>query len=257
MGVHDAAARGFDRAAREYEHARPGYPDQALDLIIQTCGIESGTRVVDLAAGTGKLTRSLVATGAYVIAVEPVDGMARRLSQVLPQVRLVRSLAERLPFAPASLDAVTVAQAFHWFDEQAALGELARVICPGGALALVWNVRDESVPWVRRFTEIIIEEAGGTPYRRDYTSDRWRAAFAEHGGFSSLEARRIRNDQDATIELVVERAASTSFVAALPEEHRQRTLARVREMLESHPELRGRDHFPFPYDTDVFWCRRR
>lgn len=257
MGVHDAAARGFDRAAEQYEHARPGYPAEAVALVVDECGIGPETRVLDLAAGTGKLTRSLTATRATVLAGEPVGGMAERLSAVLPEARLVRTVAENLPFGIASLDAVTIAQAFHWFDETPALRELARVLVPGGGLALIWNVRDESVPWVRRFTEIIIEEAGGTPYRRDYTSDRWQALFAENEAFTTLQARRIRNDQNATVDLVVERAASTSFVAALPEAHRVRTLARVRDMLLSHPELRGVDEFPFPYDTDVFWCHRR
>ncbi len=256
-GVHDTAARGFDCAAREYESTRPGYPIGAIDLIVEQCAIGPETVLLDLAAGTGKLTRPLAATGATVIAGEPVEGMARRLSGGLPTVQLLRTLAESLPFAPSSFDAVTVGQAFHWFDETDALAELARVLAPGGGLALVWNVRDESVPWVRSFTEIIIEEAGGTPYRRDYTSERWHTLFARSEAFTPLEARRIRNDQEATVDLVVERAASTSFVAALPAEHRAHTLERVRRMLEMHPELQGVDTFPFPHDTDVFWCHRR
>ena len=136
MGVHDAAARGFDSAADEYERARPGYPAAAIDLVIDACGIDAGTRMLDLAAGTGKLTRSLVATGASVVAAEPVEGMARRLHTLLPEVALARTLAEHMPFADGAFRAVTVAQAFHWFDESATLRELARVLveAPGNRL---------------------------------------------------------------------------------------------------------------------------
>lgn len=257
MTVHDAAARGFQRGADDYERARPSYPADAVAFLVERLGIGPGTRVLDLAAGTGKLTRLLAPTGAELVAVEPVPAMRAVLVDAVPAADVLDGVAEAIPLPDASVDAVTVAQAFHWFDAPAALAEITRVLRPGGGLGLVWNVRDESVPWVRRFTEITVERSGGTPYRRDYTFQHWQDELAAVGGLTPLETRRFRFDQEVDVELVVDRAASISFVSALPDDQRHAVLAEVRTMLEQHPELQGRATFPFPYETDVYWCHRR
>lgn len=216
-----------------------------------------GRRVCDLAAGTGKLTRLLVAAGADVVAVEPVAGMRGELAAALPTVEVLDATAEDLPFGDRSVDLVTVAQAFHWFDVPAALAEIARVLRPDGGLALIWNVRDESVDWVRRFTEIIVERSDGIPYRRDYTFDAWADQVASSGGFTPLQEARFDNPQETDLELVLARAASTSFVSALPDDRREPLLAEMRTMLVGHPDVPLDGPFAFPHTTDVYWCRRR
>src|SRR6185503_12958613 len=158
-GVHRLAAVGFDRAADAYERARPSYPDEAVALLVGALGIGPGRRVLDLAAGTGKLTRLLMPTGAGLVAVEPVAGMRARLLAAVPEVEVLDGTAEALPLPDGSVDAVVCAQAWHWFDSAAALAEVRRVLRPGparaaGGLAVVFNIRDESVAWVRELTGV-------------------------------------------------------------------------------------------------------
>src|SRR5687768_1642879 len=125
MPVHEVAQRGFDAGADAYERARPSYPAEAVAWFVDNLRISDGARVCDLAAGTGKFTRLITPSGADIIAVEPVEGMSRHLRSAQPEVPVVAGTAEALPFADGSLDAVTVAQAFHWFDEDRAFAELA------------------------------------------------------------------------------------------------------------------------------------
>lgn len=261
--INVAAASGFTRGADDYERARPSYPSAVVALLADACGLVAGARVLDLAAGTGKLTRLLTPTGAEVIAVEPVAAMREQLAAILPDVEAVDGTAEAIPLDDASLDLVTIAQAFHWFDEAASLAELARVIAPAGSLALIWNVRDESVDWVHQFTELIVERGGGRPYTPYHEVGSGKAMtrgieeiVAASGSFTPLEHRRFPNPQMTTLDDVVARAASTSFVAALPEGERARTLEDVRALLVAHPDVPETGEFVFPHDTDVYWCRR-
>ena len=142
LPIDEVAARGFEAGAAAYEAARPGYPDEAVDVLRDEVGIGPGTNVLDLAAGTGKLTRRLLELGSSVTAVEPVAAMRSQLQTVLPEVEVVEGTAEEIPAADASLDVVTVAQAFHWFRFDEALAEIRRVLRPGGGLAIVFNQRD-------------------------------------------------------------------------------------------------------------------
>lgn len=252
----DEVSRWFSRAAADYEQARPGYPRAVLDMLVDDAGLGRGHRVCDLAAGTGKLTRLLVAEGADVVAVEPVASMRDQLIAAVPDVEVLDGTAESIPLPDDAVDLVTVAQAFHWFDAPAALDEIARVLRPGGSLVLIWNVRDESVDWVRRFTEIIIAGTDGIPYRRDYTFDHWAETVAASGRFTPLYEVRFDNAQPTDVELVVARAASTSYVSALPDDRREALLAEIREMLVAHPGVADDGPFEFPHETDVYWCRR-
>jgi ubiquinone/menaquinone biosynthesis C-methylase UbiE len=136
--VHRAAATGFARSVEAYERGRPDYPPEAIAYLQRELELRAGRTVVDLAAGSGKLTRQLVALRCEVIAVEPVDEMRAAIGA---GIRTLEGTAEAIPLPDASADAVTVAQAFHWFDGPKALAEIARVLRPGGALALVWNRR--------------------------------------------------------------------------------------------------------------------
>jgi SAM-dependent methyltransferase len=144
-------ARSFGAAADAYERARPDYPEAAVDWLLP-----AGARtVLDLAAGTGKLTRALVARGLEVVAVEPLAEMRATLAAALPEVRALEGTAEAIPLPDASVDAIKVAQAWHWVDPERAAAEAARVLRPGGTLGLVWNRRDERVDWVARLSEVM------------------------------------------------------------------------------------------------------
>lgn len=253
MSVHEAAAQGFDRAADEYERGRPGYPAEAVALLAETFGLRAGASVVDLAAGTGKLTQMLLPTGATVIAVEPVAGMRRKLSELLPQVQVLDGTAEAMPLPDGSVDAVTAGSAFHWFQGEAALAELHRVLRPGGGLGLLWNVRDESVDWIAELGKIIQTHRGDVPGR---ASGRWRQAFEATTRFTPLQERHFPFEQTGDVETMLARVSSISFIAALPDTERTGMLNQVRELLHTHPQTRGRTTFTLPYRTEVFWCER-
>jgi SAM-dependent methyltransferase len=247
--IHDLAARGFERAGDDYERGRPSYPAEAIEYLARELGVARGVRVLDLAAGTGKLTRQLVPTGADVVAVEPVAGMRRKLVEALPAVEALAGTAEALPLPDASVDAVFCGQAFHWFDGDRALPEIHRVLRPGGALALIWNVRDETVEWERRLSELLQRHEANAPRKR---WGRWREAFERTELFTRLERRDFVHEQAGDVETMLARVASISFVSALPDDERAQFLAEVRSLVEPYGSP-----LVMHYRTEVYWCRRR
>jgi SAM-dependent methyltransferase len=253
--VNKAAADGFAQNAAEYEKARPSYPADAIACIVGRAGLGPGKRVIDLAAGTGKLTRLLVPTGAEVLAVEPVDAMRDQLIAASPDVRAVAGTAEAIPVDAGWADAITVAQAFHWFDADVALAEMRRALKPGGCLVLTWNTRDRSFDWVRQFGELLVDGDLERPYDMYYDVD-YAAVVAEAGGYTPVEQFRTDWLQPFDEELLVARAASVSVVGTLPDDERAAVLDRVRQLARTHPDLAGRNQFGFPYATRVFWCYR-
>jgi SAM-dependent methyltransferase len=205
-----------------------------------------GQRVVDLAAGTGKLTEVLVAAGAEVTAVEPLDRMRAELLEAVPGVPVLDGSAERLPRPDASADAVLVAQAFHWFDTDRALGEIARVLVPGGALGLLWNLRDEREGWVAELTAAL----GGAG---DVLTESRRLAEEPlaHPAFTAVARREFPNPEPFDRARLLEWASSTSSVATLPPDEREATLGRIARLHDEHAGLAGRDHFTMPFVTVV------
>ena len=255
-GVHPAAAVGFDQAAEAYVRGRPDYPEDAVRFLVGTLRLEPGRRVLDLAAGTGKLTRLLVPSGAEVVAVEPVEGMRSALAAEVEGVEIMDGRAEAIPLPDGSLDAAVVAQAFHWFDGPAALAELHRVLRPGSVLALVWNVRDDerSAFWAR-LTEALEPFRGDTPSHR---STAWARAFDRPELFTPLRTRAFVWEHATTREGAVDRVLSISFVAAMPEDERAGVRDEVLRLLDQDPQIGPRsDRFGLPYRTDVQWCTRR
>lgn len=252
--VHDAAARGFGSVADEYERARPDYPAAAVQKLSEVLGIEPGSRVLDLGAGTGKLTRMLTPLGADIVAAEPLASMREHFSRVLPSVPLVAAVAEALPFAAGAFRGVVCAQAFHWFDGERALSEIERILEPGGRVALLWNVKDESVPWVRALGDILRPHQERVPQE---TTGEWRAAFSSSDGFGPLEEARFPHAQPLDGPGLVERYASASYVATLSEGDRTDVLERIRSLTETHPDLAGKPTFDLPYVTELHWAARR
>lgn len=255
MSVHEAAGVGYQRAAGTYERARPSYPLSVLAELTDALGLEAGRTVVDLGAGTGKFTRLLALTGARVVAVEPVAAMREGLAELLPGVEAVEGTAERTGLPDASADAVVAAHAWHWFRQDLAFAEVERVLRPGGALALVWNTYDESVPWVRDFQSVYFRRAPkGLPSHQDGA---WRRALGARSGWSRLTELSLPNPQTTTRQGVVDRMLSSSHIAALDEAERERVRGEVEEVLDRHEAVRGLDTLELPYTTEVYWTRRR
>lgn len=247
-GIDDVAARGFQAGAAAYEMARPGYPDEAVAALAAELGVASGTRVCDLAAGTGKLTRRLVELGASVVAVEPVDAMRDQLMRAVPEVEAVEGTAESIPLPDASVDVVTVAQAFHWFDAPAALAEIARVLKPGGGLALLWNERDDATAWVAEMSRIIRWHER-TVSRYQHVD--WAEVVAASQRFTPLEEQSIRWAQPMTRAVLADRVRSISYIAVMPSSERERLASEVASLAS-----RLAEPFELPYICRVQWCHR-
>jgi len=237
--VHPIAGLGFGSTAEAYERGRPSWAPEAVALV-----------VADLAAGTGKLTRLLVPSGAEVVAVEPLPEMAGVLRRVVPGVPVAQGVAERLPLRDGSVDAVVVAAAFHWFRLEEASAEVRRVLRPGGGLALLWNQAGaDPAPWQVELGVLLaglrdpdLPVLAGQP-------GNWRAEVAEAAGFTPLESDRFPHQQVAEAEDVVSGALSTSWVAVRPQDERCRFADEVRRMLAGHGSP-----LVVPWRSEVHWC---
>ncbi len=230
-------ARSFGGAASVYERARPDYPELVVDWLLPS----GAPRVVDLGAGTGKLTRLIAARDIRVTAVDPSPEMLEQLRRALPNVPALPGTAEQIPLDDDSVDAVLVGQAWHWVDVERASTEVARVLKPGGRLGLVWNHRDERVDWVRELTEIV--SAGADHGGSDPSDPRFGPEFGQ------IEYFVTEWSSPMTAAGLLELVASRSyFIVASQPEQRAITDA-IRDLLERHPQLAGRDRFELPYVT--------
>ncbi|WP_236199097.1 class I SAM-dependent methyltransferase [Pseudomonas pseudonitroreducens] len=250
--VHGSAREGYAREAKTYAHGRPDYPDELLGWLGEELEVGAGKEVVDLGAGTGKFTSLLVRTGAQVTAIEPVAAMREQLGEKLPAVKVLNGTAQAIPLAAHRVDALTCAQAFHWFADERALREIHRVLQPGGHLGLVWNVRDERVDWVAEMARIVERYEGSTPR---FHTGLWRQAFSG-ARFEPLRLREFSYQHVGPPEqVIVARILSVSFIAMLPQEQKQRVAEQLRELIASHPDLKGRDEIAVPYRTEAYSTR--
>lgn len=215
-------ARSFGSVAEQYERARPEYADEAVDWLVAELDLEPGSRVLDLAAGTGKLTRQLVRRGLDVIAVEPSDEMRAVLERVVPEAEALAGAAEAIPLPDGSVDAVTVGQAFHWFEPKEAFAEMRRVLRPGGGIALLWNRWDEEDPILSQVDALLRDIRPPAVARgEEWESDYERQAF-----------RQLR---PMTIEAIVEWAGSTSGWVNAPREKQREIESEIRRLEPAHP----------------------
>lgn len=249
--VHATATEGYGRGTDAYVRGRPDFPPAALAWLEQDLGLGPGKAAVELGAGTGKFTRLLARTGAHVTAVEPVTAMLSRLRQDLPGVEARQGTAQHIPLPDACADAVICAQSFHWFASAESLAEIRRVLKPGGMLGLIWNVRDSSVDWVARLTRLIEPYEGDAPR---YDKGEWRRVFPARG-FTELRERAMPHEHVGSPEqVIVERVASVSFIAALDETSRRLVLDQVRAFIDTTQELAGRPEIRSPYVTRAYWA---
>jgi SAM-dependent methyltransferase len=224
----------FGAAAAAYERGRPSYPPEAIDWLLP-----SGARnVLDLGAGTGKLTTRLVERGLHVVAVDPIPEMLEVLRTSLPETPALLGTAEEIPLDDNSVDAVLVAQAWHWFDPKRAIAEVARVLRPGGRLGLVWNTRDERLGWVRELGRIIGRD--GDPLEKKTTLP---------PPFTELQRHQVEWTNYLTPQALIDLVASRSYCITSPAEVRTKTLDRVRELLATHPALANNNGVALPYIT--------
>ncbi len=246
---HPTAAAGFGRAADAYERGRPGYPQAAVDHLTRELDLREGRTVLDLAAGTGKLTRLLAATGATVIAVEPVPAMRAILATASAGADVRDGTAEAIPAATGTVDALTVAQAFHWFDAASAVAEIHRVLRPGGALGLVWNTFDTSVAWVAALVALVGAYRRGEP---QYGRSGWRGTLEASHLFEPIAEQTFDLVQELSTTDLLARIGSTSYIATLPDADRDRLFGEVRALVDGRPEP-----LQLPYRTDTFVTRAR
>ncbi|MFI5018682.1 MAG: class I SAM-dependent methyltransferase [Dongiales bacterium] len=252
--IHQAASEGYTAKAEAYIRGRPEYPAAVQDWLRDDLALSAGKTVLDLGAGTGKFLPHLRATGAAVIAVEPVPAMRAQLTQRNPGIAAMAGTAEDIPLADGAADAIVCAQAFHWFANPAALAEIHRVLKSSGVLGLIWNVRDESVGWVAALTRIMAPYEAGIPR---YHSGAWRRLFPAEG-FGPLRERHFPNSHTGPAEqVIVDRILSVSFIAALPPAEQNAVAAEIRKVIATTPELAGKSEVAFPYETAAFSCMRK
>ena len=216
-------ARSFESVAEQYERARPEYAEAAVDWIVERLRLDPGSRVLDLGAGTGKLTRQLVRRRFDVVAVEPGDEMRGVLARAVPEAEALGGTAEEIPLPDGSVDAVTAAQAFHWFEADRALAEIARVL-RGGGVALLWNVWDEDDPLLAAI-DALLEPHRPPSAQEASPAERWRTEL-----FGPLQEVVARQRREFTGELLVEWAGSTSGMINAPREEQARIEAEIRRL---------------------------
>ncbi len=250
--VSPAAAR-FGDVAADYERARPGYPAGILDQLVARTGIGPGVTVLDLAAGTGKLTRQLAALGADVRAIEPSPGMRDQLRASVPGVPVFDGAAEAIPVADRSIDVVTVAQAFHWFETRAALDELARAMRPGGWLALLWHEPPRS-GWAAEHWALRHRLTGFTG---DYPGRGWEAVLDADERFGPRTVTTVVSTVATSVEREMGESDSRSYVHTLDEVHRRQVLDELAAFLTGHPDVAGGAELTYERPCSLHLCQRR
>jgi SAM-dependent methyltransferase len=233
----------FGGWADVYDQWRPGYPAQAVRWLVDSA---APAQVLDLGAGTGRLSVAVAAQGHDVVAVEPDESMRAVAEAALPG-RTRAGSAEQIPAPDASVDAVLAGQAYHWFDPARAIPEIARVLRPGGRLGIVWNVRDERVDWVRQFVEIV----GG----EDRMASMREPAPEVGAYFGAVDKGVFAHAQEIDAEGLVSLASSYSYVALRTD--REAVLQAIRDLARTHPDLAGRERFDLPYLANAFRAARR
>lgn len=232
----------FGTVAEEYERARPDYPTEAVAWLAAELRIGPESDVLDLAAGTGKLTRQIGRLGAHVVAVEPDGPMRAELQRILPGSEAIAGKAEAIPLPDASVDAVTCAQAFHWFAADEALREMWRVLRPAGGVGLIWNLRDESDPFQAELTAVVGESDRGWNVESSFLE-----AVARSDQFGAVARHACIHEQLLPRSQLVERVASMSAVATLDEDARATVYSRVEALAKT-----AADPVPFAYVTEAY-----
>ncbi len=233
-------AKSFGAAAAAYDRGRPSYPEAA----VRWCLAENIRRVVDLGAGTGKLTQVLVRLGLDVVAVEPLNGMRAQLSENLPEIEVLEGTGEQIPLSDASVDAVLCAQAWHWVDPDRAAPEVARVLRPGGRLALLWNIRDaDASGWSSALNDLLARWDGLSA-----TDDAVRVGLP----FADPIREDFRWSQSMTPAALVDMVVSRSYFITSSAEEKQEFLEELHTQVFDRDDVRGQATLELPYRTECW-----
>lgn len=258
-------ARSFDAWAPDYDRYRPAYPDALFARIAAKLELPAQPSVVDLGAGTGRATLAMIERGWHVTAVDPgrpmLDVLRARAREAGLVVATIEAHAEDTGINEASVDLVTAAQAFHWFDKERAVDEMARVVRPGGGVALFWNVRDESRSrFVADYHDLLQTRFGdrdtgryleaGRPTGREPT----RAAFAGVAAFESLAFEQLHHEQKMTADEFIGMAFTASYIRAIPDAGQAEFRGELEALISRHGLAKGT--FSIPYRVDLWTARR-
>lgn len=237
------------------KRGRPGYREEAIRFLASEQGVGKESTLLDVGAGTGKLIGLLASLGGRVIAVEPVEGMRRILTAAHPDLEIHDATAESLPLDDGEVDAIFCGQSFHWFRTEEAAQEFHRVLKEGSGLALIWNYRDASVPWVKAL------DAMAEKYRRPPVADSdppaWLPQLEATGLFAPLSRREFPHGHPLDLSGLVARVRSISYIAALAPEQQRAVVEQVEHLMRTHPDTTGSTQFFMPYVAEVWWTRRR
>jgi SAM-dependent methyltransferase len=254
LKIH-TASKGYQSTTAAYENGRPAYTEESVFGLAEKMNLQPTDRIVELGAGTGKFTRILVQRYPDVVAVEPVESMREKLVSLLPAVTALQGTGENIPVPDASADAIIVANAFHWFDGDMALREIHRALKPGGGLGLIWNIDGVfTSTWGQQIDAWLDELEGDTP---QYKTGKWRNAFERTQLFSPIEEHRYSSIRKTTPSEVVDRVASISFIASLPEQSYRAFRSKVESWLSSHPDSQSKEYLAVSLDTKIYWCFKR
>ena len=254
QSLHPAAAVGFATAAKLYQDVRPSYPPTIQTWLQQQLKLNSNSHILDLGSGTGKFIPHLQTISSHIIAADPVAAMLEQLQQQFPDIHTIQTLSESLPFQPEQFDAVTCAQSFHWFANTSALQEIHRVLKPNAALGLIWNQRDENVPWVKALADVMQTLEGDTPR---FHSGHWKKVFEDQTLFAMVDQQVLQHQHIGTVQQVVsKRLLSTSFIAALAKDQQQQLKQQFEQIVFEHTGLTADQEICFPYQTFAYYFQK-
>lgn len=259
-GVHRVAKEGFDQQTESYARGRPEYPGEEVERVWNSLGLHADARVLDLASGTGKLTKPLLALAkkdkVKIVAVEPSQGMRKRFAQDFPEVECVDGTADAIPFEASSFHAIFAGQAFHWFATESALRELHRALVPGGHLVLVWNLEDASVPWIRLLrNQYEAYEGSDTPqFHKMLWRQIWNTPLSKEL-FDVVHDYQVPYFPQATKQSAWDRIISKSYVSILPEAEQKSLKERCDKIIND--AFQDHDAIPYPQLTTFFIAKKK
>jgi ubiquinone/menaquinone biosynthesis C-methylase UbiE len=238
---------GYNRIAKDYDLGRPDYPAEAIRFFIQALDLPAEAQVLDLAAGTGKLTKALLDYGFHLKAVEPVEEMREFFARAFPTVPIFNGTAEHIPFSDVSLDAIVVGTAFHWFDTEKALNEMGRVLKPHGKLGLIWNIFDGPDDWVQKIRKLI---EPGVDLKKC-----WQQSYLEHPLFQTLGHHTINYCISGKESDVMNRIHSAKIMGILKAADQRKLIQQAKQILASDPRT-SQSVFDIPYRIEINWAVR-